>query len=300
MPTEFFAYPIGSPESNRIAKQMSTRNPFRTEAYALAMQDMGYEAWIVGASCESTEDAAFAFLRRGRLNRFLEIPSLPGAAASAAFWDGLFAFCRQQNVTMLETNSFGSESPVEIPAVKPDMTRELQMEYIIQLDGLRRLSRNHRRNLQKASPANLTLRRASSEAACDEHVRLMSQSRDRRVKRGEIVAMDLNPEHYGPLLKHGAGELFQVSHQGITVSSMLVLRSKEAAYFYSSGTSASGMQVGASHFLFQTIFEELKREGVRIVNRCGPRLKVGLFQRGLRSRDGPGFFGKVLHWSGVA
>ncbi len=266
MSSQFFAERAGRHAPVTKLGITETRNPFLTDAYVSALQLAGRECWIVGTrDGASVIDAAVAYVLRGRLSTLLEVPSLPASAASESFWNGLYAFCKRLKVTDVVAGTFASP-PFEIPPLKGETSRTPRIEYVVALDGSApaQLSSNHRRNVKKAAAAGVAMRRATdAEAALAEHHRLMGQSLGRRSARGEFVPQnwDTAAEHRA-YLEAGAAEIYQALQGSTVLSSVLVLRSANAAYYESAGTSPEGMSVGASHFLIHAIGEHLRSAGV--------------------------------------
>ncbi len=260
-------------------------NPFFTTNYVQAMSRLGYASWVVGLRCkEGVVTASPAFLKPGRLSRMLEIPSLCVAGSALRFWQGLNEFCREQAVTDLKVDTFGSSS-VEIPSLAGESDRKSRQEYILDLtrsDLSALLSSNHKRNIKKARAAGISTRCANSLEAVTDHVRLMGFSGARRHSRGESVSIDLNLAAPLAYINAGAGELYQAIRGGNVVSSVLVLKAVKGAYYHSAGTTPEGMDLGASHFLIHTISELLKQDGLTSLNLGGAEADSSLarFKRG--------------------
>jgi hypothetical protein len=267
-----------------VLASVSQRNPFRTVAYVNAMRILGYEGWLLGSRASNSDNVAVAFLKYGRLNRELTIPSLPEAAQQAEFWNDLYAFAKRRGITRIIAESFGSPS-ITLPALHGETFRESKLEYVLKLqehdlDSL--LSSNHKRNIKKAQSSNLCIEQSRRRSSCDQHLRLMGHSRTRRLGRGESLPEVADPSQFYALLDAGAGDLFQAYHNGTAVASVLVLRAPGAAYYHSAGTSKEGMRIGASHFLVHSIGEQLKREGTSIFNLggCVPGSSLARFKDG--------------------
>jgi len=249
-------------------------NPFCTDPYVMAMQQLGYECWVIGIRANGVfQDATIAVIRHGRMSATLEIASLPAAARRTMFWDGVYALSKRLKVTDLIAGSFASPR-FEIPPLRGEISRKNRNEYVLAIDNgdfAARLSSNHKRNIKKARAVGVTIRHSSlhPESLAD-HARLIGHSMDRRAARGESAstsAVDTNTHR--AYLESGAGELFQVDYNGRVVSSVLLLRSPRTAYYQSAGTSPEGMDIGASPFLIHSICVELNREGVRTFNLGG-------------------------------
>jgi ribosomal protein S18 acetylase RimI-like enzyme len=249
-------------------------NPFCTDPYVMAMQQLGYECWVIGIRSNGVlQDATIAVVRRGRMGATLEIASLPAAAKRTMFWDGVYALSKRLKVTDLIAGTFGSPS-FDMPPLRGEISRKKRIEYLLEIDNddfATHLSSSHKKNIKSARAAGVTVRRCSRRPeSLRDHVRMIGHSMDRRAARGESVSTDsvATKEHWA-YLESGAGELFQAVCNGQVVSSLLFLRSARTAYSQSTGTSPEGMGIGASPFLINSICIELSREGVRTFNLGG-------------------------------
>jgi hypothetical protein len=203
----------------------------------------------------------------------MEIPSAPAIPHPQAFIDGIRAFCALNGVTELQINTYASPEG-RLPAMSGETERFNRTEFLIDLAGeelLPGLSRKQRQHIKRADRAGLTLRRAISESACVEHVRVLSASMKRRARRGEAVSTQMPIEPLMALLDTGAGELFQIVNGMHVMSSMLLLRSPLGAYDQTSGSSPEGMALGSSRQLIFLACMELRREGCLSLNLGGVR-----------------------------
>src|SRR6185369_7059052 len=115
MQAEFYAdYKTDGVLLEKVAA-LTPDNPFHTQAYIEAMRSLGLQVVVL---CLIKDDeilsACPAFIRSGRLNKTLEITSLPLLVDADVFWNGLREFCRNAGVTILEINSYASRV-AEIP-----------------------------------------------------------------------------------------------------------------------------------------------------------------------------------------
>jgi GNAT acetyltransferase-like protein len=242
-------------------------NPFRTPRYVQAMRALGQEPWLffnrVG---ENIVTGCIGFLQSGRLNRTLEIPSIPPVMRTDPFWQGLQAFCREHHVSRLSLQSFGSAGG-EIGVLESETERQSRTEYVLDLQNQElwsKLSSNHRRNMRKAQEAGLFVERTFTPEACAVHARLRDASMERRANRGEQVPTGSPDPSVASLVENRAGEIFRVSNGSEVLSSILVLRAEKGAYYHSAGTRPDGMAVGASHFLVRNVAETLRAESVEV------------------------------------
>ena len=281
MATEFLAEKDVSPELASTLMKLAPANPFCTPSYAEAMAENGHQPWLLGIKRRGQVVAGcYGFLFSGRLNRGLQIPSLPDVPCDDVFWDGLLRFCSVHRITCLELQSFAS-SATHIPRLPGEVERQERCEYVLDLadrDWERKLARNHRRNIKMAMQSGLTVRRTGGVDACREHVRLMAATREGRLKRGEWIppAAEDRLSWFLLLIEKGAGELFQTVAGRKALSSMMILRAAEGGYGETSGTSPDGMRCGASHFLIYSIARALREESMRVFNLGGAESNPGL------------------------
>src|SRR5918996_6463873 len=129
MQAEFFAdYKADSVLLEKVAA-LTPDNPFHTQAYIEAMRSLGLQVVVLCLVHDGQLlSACPAFIRSGRLNKTLEITSLPLLADADIFWNGLREFCRSAGVTILEINSYGSRV-AEIPDLEFETTRTARAEY---------------------------------------------------------------------------------------------------------------------------------------------------------------------------
>jgi hypothetical protein len=273
-----------SPEAARVEAlaTLNPANPFATAAYLQAEQSLGAQPWLLG--CEDRGDltyGCFGFLRCGRLNRRLTIPSLP--SADEPFWRGLREFNRAHGITVLELDSFAS--PVlSIPPLGVETRRLARHEFLLHLDVseaklVERMRVNHRQSLRRGIKSGVEAHITNDSAALDDHLLLIKSSMARRQARGESVSYNPSHKNLRRFLETGFCRLFLAVLGSETVSSMMVAKSARGAYLCTSGTSPRGMAVGASHFLIHEIALTSRREGAIIFNLGGVTdLNSGLAQ----------------------
>ncbi len=255
----------GDRSSEELLTQSSRANPFCTVQYAQAMQSLGRDVWLVGVRSDSSNpDVTLGCIKRGRLSVELEFISLPACAASGEFWRAVDQLCRQAGVSDLVAATFNSPS-FELPPLRGELSRRAREEYVLPLTGAdlgAKLGSNHKRNVKKAQKAGVNIRRTRDNLDwLTQHTTLMAQSAQRRVARGEAVALDTEAAFYRALMQQGAAELFQAVLGDSILSSVFVMLSPLTGYYQSAGSSPEGMSLGASHFLLHEIAQVLQREG---------------------------------------
>jgi RimJ/RimL family protein N-acetyltransferase len=273
MTATFFARPADDLSIDR-ASVTHPANPFLTPSYVRAQKALGYDAWLLGLTDGAvTQTSALCLIRGSLLHRWMMIPASPALPSDSIFWAGLDSFCRERGVTNLELSTFANPGGW-IPELRGETERVERTEFEMTLLGKdlwAGISKSHRERINQGRKHGLVLRRGRSEAAIDAHVALQINSMDRRTLRGENVAQTFERSIRAALLTSGAGELFQAMLGDDVVSSLLVLRSSTGAYCESSGNSAKGMKIGASHFLRYETALALQAEKIEVFYLGGAR-----------------------------
>lgn len=276
----FFAQPKPDKAACEQLTAAAPLNPFVTFPYLQAEASCGAEPWLLGWRHDDAIRGCLGFIRAGRMNRTLTIPSAPDAPPE--LWDGIKSFADGQRITTVEVNTFAS-SAGSIPQLGEETSRLERFECIVPITAspdelLKRMRLNHRRNVRKAINAGAALR-TGQDCSLDDHVRLMSASMQRRRQRGEDIHCELSTTALEPYVRTGFCRLFQVAAGGEVVSSIMVACSPQARYLYTSGTSPAGMDIGASHFLVYGIMQAGQQDGAVVFNLGGAAdLNSGLGQ----------------------
>jgi len=276
---------------NLLPEATRSTNPFLTLAYARARQSLGDQAVLVGGPNTNKNALTVAFLRRGRLNRSLEIPSLPVAAEHQEFWTSVLQQCSEMGITHLEVNTFGSE-PFRLPDLRGEKSRIERREFCLNLEGgdlAALLSNSHRKNVKKALARGCVLSKSGDVQALVRHRELMTNSIARRNARGESVPLSVQSDEQRACLASGSGLLYQITYEGSVVSSVLVLRAEKGAYTHSSGNHPDGMKIGASALLPHLLSLELQRDGFKTLRLGGAPPQSGLaeFKAGFGAEEIP-------------
>ena len=260
------------PEAAEAVAKLCPANPFFTPSYLQAMRSQGHQPWrLEMRERNQGGGACFCYVRAGRINKTLSIPSLPAMAAHSEFWEGLLRQVRAINISRLEVNTYCSPL-LAIPALSGETRRRTRYEYIVELqanDLWTTLHENHRRRVRKASKAGLHIQCAGEEKACHEHAALMASSMGRRASRGEDVPAEFAVSSFKPLLESGAGRLYQAVRGNQVLSSVLLLVASQGVYLHSGGTDPEGMDLGASHWLHHELMQALREEGKVLYNLGG-------------------------------
>jgi hypothetical protein len=270
MPSGFFAQRMPDSKACRRLMDVDPLNPFATPAYLEAEKSLGAEPWLLGFERDGSFTGCLAFIRSGRLNRSLTIPSAPDAPP--AFWDGVKTFSNDERITSIEVNTFASPAAF-IPELGEETSRMERFEFIVPLDGspdqlLDRMRVNHRQSVRKGMKQGLTVR-TGDVCSLETHIQLMAASMERRQLRGEHAVCEASVESLRPYVESGFCRLFQAVLDGQVVSSMTVACAPRAFYLHTSGTNATGMAACASHFLLYEIMKAGQTEQLSKFNLGG-------------------------------
>ncbi len=256
-------------------------NPLHTPEYAKAHESLGERVCLLGLYAgNDLVSGCLGFLSGWFLRGNLHIRSLPSLPEPETFWRGVLQSCRGLGVWGLQIDTYASPGAV-IPRLPGELERRDRWEYVLDLECenvLDGMSTQHRRNISRAGKAGLSIRRTREASACTTHLELMEASTERRASRGEKVDPGHDSARPLALLASRSGEIFQAVIGEQVLSSILVLRSSQGAYYQSAGTLPEGMKLGASPFLVSQVAALLKQEGARVFSLGG----AGVESPGLR------------------
>lgn len=264
------AEPTTSPRLAELERAFP-QNPFLTLRFARSLHQLGGHPLLLAAPGERQAPCgALAVLWSGRLRRVLEIFSIPATDAGDPFWAGLREFARWRRVSDLRLHSYGTPGGV-LPRLAGEISRRGRVEFLADLTvgDLDAVMEDAMRQVRKARRAGLELRRSTDPAAAADLTSLFVSSMARRASRGEQVPSASDPARFAPYLASGAGEIFFAARDGEIVSGALVLRAPRGGYYIHGGTSDSGRQCGASHFVMHSICWTLRNEGCSQFNLGG-------------------------------
>lgn len=260
--------PDAGPAHRDAVARGAPANPFATVGYARARERSGEQVCAFIDSQSGNVVPCFGFLRRGRVNRRLEIASLPDAAGAEAFVGQLEALAIRHGITILELNTFASAMR-HLPPFRREQRRD-RVEWVVDLHRPLRLGTNHRRNLKRAQSAGLRLERAVSPEAAGKHQELMAASSRRRMPgTADREWSPPLPASGLAFAESGAGEFFRVVRGDEVIASALLLRSPTVAYYHSAGASSEGLTLGAPTFLIAWMAALLREQGCAVLNLGG-------------------------------
>lgn len=264
-----------SPDVVKGIEALTPYNPFNSSPFVAAQRQTGRNAVaLVLRDDDGIVAGCLGYLEGRSIDRRMEIPSahdVPVASSDAAqsYWRRVMTFCRTHGVVHLDLGSYATAS-MDLPLLPEQTSRRQRQEHVLDLkEPLPRLPSSHRRNVTRARRLGIRVQRTHDSTALLDHLNLMSASMERRQRRGESVPVVQADSLSHALLASGAAELFQ-AHDGTSVlSSILVLRAPLGAYYQSAGTSPTGMEMGASHFLVSSVAAILQSEGMHLFNLGG-------------------------------
>lgn len=269
------------------AAETAPYSPFLTPAFADAQRRGGREIALLSLRRDTEMvSCCLAATKRGRLHTMVEIFSLPEGGDRPEFAEGLLHLCRSVTADLLAVDSLGSRVR-GVPPLGGRISHRTRREHIWSLAGKdlwSDLSANHRRNVTRARKAGVVVAVAEGEANLERHLALTDASLARRERRGEHVQTgDPQLASWRVLLETGAASLYQARLGDEVLSSILLLKAREGAYYHSAGTSPEGMRLGASQMLIFEVATRLSVEGLSVFNLGGAepaneglhRFKVG-------------------------
>ncbi|UCE85194.1 MAG: GNAT family N-acetyltransferase [Deltaproteobacteria bacterium] len=225
-----------------------------------------HECWIFSVSPRG--DVAVGFLTRGRLARSLQVVLVPEGSEPDALCAGLRRFAKAQRLSRVTIEGVGA-SRAPIPRLEQESGRRLQTTWSIDLaacDLDAALSKNHRRNVRKAVRSGVRCVETTDASAIRDHLRLCGASLSRRSSRGEAVESRADAALFRGYLRSHLATFFQARVAERVLSSDLVVRIGEAAWYTSGGSDPQGMNLGTSQFLMFELARHLQRAGCATLN----------------------------------
>ena len=158
-----------------------------------------------------------------------------------------------------------------------DLDRSDRLEFLIDLtltdeQLTKKLSTNHRRKLNKARKVDLK-HRIGHDLETMRILRLLQvRSRDRRIDRGEEIAI-AEDSHYDEVgkayFKRNLGEVHYLTHNGNAVSAAFISIYNKKAYYVFGGSNDDGFAMNAPVLLFMNIFSHCRELGCLEFNMGG-------------------------------
>lgn len=253
--------------------ELTPKSPFNTPAYASAIRlGRGTPSALLLTDADGRIiGGCLAVLVGGRWRRKLEISTAPALVEPLVFWAGVAAYCREQKVYELDIQTFAASTP-SLPDYPFKRLARRRSEFVMDLSDStlsQRFSKNHKRSINKAKKAGITILQSRELGDYQNHVTMMQASMVRRSKRGENIKMPSAQDFDFALLQCGAGTLYQAKLGDEVVASILILLSEAAGYYHTAGTLPVGMQLGASPYLISQVAQHLAHDGRSSLNLGG-------------------------------
>jgi lipid II:glycine glycyltransferase (peptidoglycan interpeptide bridge formation enzyme) len=128
----------------------------------------------------------------------------------------------------------------------------------------KKLSTNHKRKLKKAVKADLKHSIGHNLEAMRVLRSLQVRSRDRRIDRGEKIAI-AEDSYYDEIgaayFKRNLGEVHYLTHEGNAVSAAFISIYNQKAYYVFGGSTDDGFSMNAPGLLFMEIFTHCRDLG---------------------------------------
>lgn len=166
------------------------------------------------------------------------------------FWSECLEGLRRMKIHSANVLTFGALN-TNYPDSRPFTSLIERWEYRIRTEGysIDSLHPKHRNMVRRSVREGLEFRTSSSATSYGKHVELKVQSMKKRLSRGEDVSIPQEKSFERHLLDSGAAVLYHAFLGEETVSSAMVVLSREGGYLLSAGTSDKGMKIGASNAL---------------------------------------------------
>ncbi len=176
------------------------------------------------------ETLAFGVLQSGTLNTKLAVSILATIPEEHGFFNALLRFASRHSVTSLLVESIGSgPRKTAIPTLVGERERYSNVKlYVLDLQKPSLdddISSNHKRNIKRAEKNGTSLVSLPGPQALAAHLALISQSVQRRARRGEPTNLASDAATVNEVTQTGAARLYQAVVAGEVVSSKLVLLS---------------------------------------------------------------------------
>jgi hypothetical protein len=228
-----------------------------------------HECWVFGVSRRGDlAGAAAGIVKAGRRTRSLEVVLPPELPETDAFWTGLRRFAETQRIGGVTIEGAGDRR-TPVPRLDGESGRRQQTTWLIDLadcDLDASLSKNHRRNVRKAVRNGARFVETTDAAAIRDHLRLSGASLHRRSSRGETVESRADAALFQGYLRSERASFFQARLDERVVSSDLVVRIGDAAWYASGGSDPHGMNLGTSQFLMLELARHLQRTDCKTLN----------------------------------
>ena len=229
---------IPNPEKRMIEEleDLYPFNPFFSNAFYESCLELGYSAILFG--CKERNkiiNHCIGLISDRFLRKSILINSMHCSSYQNEFWYGFQKYCKKNRIWTVNIENYFSE-PFTIPKLFGETERFQRREYTINLDRnnlYEKLSKNHKRNINKAKKNGFVIKRTQDYEASHIHLELILQSFKRREMEIKKNQINFQLKSYIAYLKNNSGEIFQAINDKIVHSSILILKSKIGGYYQS-------------------------------------------------------------------
>ncbi len=177
----------------------------------------------------------------------------------------------------ISVNSWNAENNPEVLADTINMKVCTRFEFIVDSNKYSRnkISSNHKRNIKKSIKVNAKLILPVDEGSMHKHIAMVNENLSEKGQSG----ITNSAEYFHFLIKEGAGLLLQVKDDEQIVASTFFIINNDYAYYHSSGTNAHGKEIGAAHFLVDSMVVEMRERHIDYLNLGGCTTEQAGLQR---------------------
>jgi ribosomal protein S18 acetylase RimI-like enzyme len=170
-------------------------------------------------------------------------------------------------IRRLSLNSCNAENDKERLATSLKLNCQIRFEFVIdtQYYAQNKISRNHRRNIQKCEKSGALAKLGTDLSAIRAHIALVNTNLADKGAAG----ISNSAEYFYFLMQHQAGLLLQVFDKKNLLASTFFIVNQAFAYYHSSGTNEAGKRIGAAHFLVARMIEKMQARQIRYLNLAG-------------------------------
>ncbi len=217
----------------------------------------------------------------GRLSRQLEFETFPVVCDDRNdllrnMMQNIISSAADRACRRVVFNSYMSRTALP-RSVEVDVDTEDRIEFVVNLaqsddELVSKMSKHHKRKLKKACKHDLTFEHYQDLDAMQQFRKLQKRSRDRRLERGEEMAV-MEDTYYETLGKryfaNDLGTVFMLTKDGTPVSAAFVAHYGSHALYMYGGSSDAGFKMDAPLLLFTRIFAHCREQGRRVFNLGG-------------------------------
>jgi Acetyltransferase (GNAT) domain len=188
----------------------------------------------------------------------------------------IIAHARKHGFRKVEVNSYLARTLLERPA-DLGVETDRRIEFVVDLTRsdsqlFAGFNTHHKRKIKKAQKHGLQFFESHEPQAMRQFRELQKRSRDRRLARGQSMAV-MQDSYYENLGRHyfasDLGTVFMLLHEGRPVTAAFVAHYGTQALYMYGGSNDAGFELDAPILLFSHIFTRCRQRGYRLFNLGG-------------------------------